>query len=72
MLPCPVRVNRPNLNSILKLRAVINPNSDLPKNFNSSGSGSGEEKVVLSSRGEAVASLREEKLIFTGRMEPEG
>ena len=70
MLPCPVRVNRPNLNSILKLRAVINP--DLPKNFNSSGSGSGEEKVVLSSRGEAVASLREEKLIFTGRMEPEG
>ena len=32
----------------------------------------GEEKVVLSSRGEAVASLREEKLIFTGRVEPEG
>jgi hypothetical protein len=70
LLPCPVRVNRPNLNSILKLRAVINPNSDLPKNFNSSGSG--EEKVVLSSRDEAVASLREEKLIFTGRVEPKG
>jgi hypothetical protein len=31
----------------------------------------GEEKVVLSLRGEAVASLREEKLVFTGRAEPE-
>jgi RimJ/RimL family protein N-acetyltransferase len=44
----------------------------LHKNYNSSGLASSEEKVVLSERGEAVASLKEEKLVFTGRAEPEG
>ena len=45
---------------------------DLRKNSNSSGFDSGEEKVVFSERVEAVASLKEEKLVFTGRAEPEG
>ena len=45
---------------------------DLRKNCDSSGFDSGEEKLVLSERGEAVASLKEEKLVFTGRAEPEG
>ncbi len=44
----------------------------LHKNYNSSGLASSEEKVVLFERGEAVASLKEEKLVFTGRAEPEG
>lgn len=39
---------------------------NLRKNCDSSGSDSGEEKVVLSERGEAIASLKEEKLVFTG------
>ena len=43
---------------------------DLRKNSNSSGFDSGEEKVVFSERVEAVASLKEEKLVFTGRAEP--
>jgi hypothetical protein len=41
------------------------------RNCDSSGFDSGEEKVVLSCRGEAVASLKQEKLVFTGRAEPE-
>jgi ATP-dependent DNA helicase RecG len=44
---------------------------DLRKNSNSSGFDSGEEKVVLSERGQAVASSKEEKLVFTDRVEPE-
>ncbi len=41
------------------------------ENCDSCGFDSGEKKVVLSERYEAVASLKEEKLVFTGRAEPE-
>jgi hypothetical protein len=45
---------------------------DLRKNCDPCTFDSVEEKVVLSERGEAVASLKEEKLLFTDRAEPEG
>lgn len=51
---------------MLKLNLSI---LDLRKNCGSPGFDSGEEKLVLSERGEAIASLKEEKLIFTGRAE---
>jgi tRNA (guanine10-N2)-dimethyltransferase len=44
---------------------------DLRKTYGYSGLGSGKKKEVLSERGEAVASSKEEKLIFSGRAEPE-